>query len=45
MLSYEGRYCKYDYVWKWKLQIGLAMKVEIASMLYNENRNCEYAQI
>ena len=43
MLSNESRDCKYAYVWKWKLQVGLAMKVEIASLLNIENRNCKYA--
>ena len=44
-LNYESIDCKYAYVWKWKLQVGLvmkvkiaSMKVEIASMLNNENR-------
>ena len=44
LLSYEIRECKYAYVRKRKLQVGLAMKVEIASMLNNEKRNCNYAQ-
>ena len=36
-LRYESRDCKRM---KMKLQVGLAMKVEIPSMLINENGNC-----
>ena len=42
-LSYESRDCKFTYVGKWKLQVGIVMKVEIAIMLNFENRNCMYA--
>ena len=42
ILSYESRGCEYAYVSKWKLQVGLTMKIKIASMLNNENRNCKY---
>ena len=38
-LSYESRDCKFAYVCKRKLQVGLTMKAEIASMLNNEDRN------
>ena len=44
-LSYESRDCKFTYVGKWKLHVGFVMKVEIASMLNNGNRNCKYAQV
>ena len=44
-LSYESRDCKFAYVGKWKLRVGLIMIAEIASMLNNENRNCKYAQV
>ena len=33
MLSYESRDCKFAYVGKWGLHVGLVMKVETASML------------
>ena len=42
-LSYESRDCKFAYVGKWKLRVGLVMKVEIASMINCENRNGKYA--
>ena len=42
-LSYESRDCKFPNVGKWKLQIGIVVKLEIASMFNNENRNCKYA--
>ena len=42
-LIYEVRDCKFAYVGKWKLQVGLVMKVEIASMLNYDNRNHKYA--
>ena len=42
-LSYESRDCKFAYVGKWKRQIGIVMKVEIANMPNFENRNCMYA--
>ena len=45
MLSSESRDRKYAYVWKRKLQVGLAMKVEIASLLNIEIRTCKYAKI
>ena len=41
-LSYESRDCKFAYVGKWKLQVGIVMKVEIASVLNFDNRNCMY---
>ena len=41
-LSYESRDCKFAYLGKWKLQVALVMKLEIASMLNCENRNCKY---
>ena len=41
ILSYESRVHVCLRV-KRKLQVGLAMKVEIASMLNNENRKCNY---
>ena len=42
-LSYESRDCKFACERKWKLQVALLMKVEIASMLNYENRNYKYA--
>ena len=42
-LNYERRDCKFAYAGKWKLQIGLVVKVEIASMLNYEIRNFKYA--
>ena len=42
-LSNESRDCKFAYVGKWKLQVALVMKVEIASVLNCENWNCKYA--
>ena len=42
-LSYERRDCMFAYVWKWSLQVGLVMTVEIASMLNFEIRNSMYA--
>ena len=44
-LSYDSRDCKFAYIGKWKLQVGLVMKVEIASMLNYENRNFKCAQL
>ena len=41
-LSYENRDCKFAYVGKWKLQVGIVLKVEIASVLNFDNRNCMY---
>ena len=43
MLSYEGRECKFAYAGKQKLQVCLTMKIETASTLNWENRNCKYA--
>ena len=40
IVSMISRDCKYAYVRKWELKVGLFMKVEIASMLNFENRNC-----
>ena len=36
----ESRDCKFASVGKWNLQVAIVMKVEIASMLNFENRNC-----
>ena len=42
-LSYESRGCKFAYVWKWKLQVCLILKIETACMVNDENRNCNYS--
>ena len=42
-LRYESRDCKFAYLGKRKLQVALVTKVEIASKLNCENRNCKYA--
>ena len=42
-LSYESRDCKFACGGKWKQQLGLVMKVEVASMINCENRNGKYA--
>ena len=44
-LRYESRDSKFAYEGKWKLQVGIVMKVEIASMLNCEDRNCKYASL
>ena len=44
-LSYENRDCKFAYIGKWNLQVGLVMKVEIPGMLNYEDRNCKYASL
>ena len=42
-LCYGSIDSKFAFVGKWKLQVAFVMKVEIASMLNCENRNCKYA--
>ena len=39
--SYESRDSKFAHEGKWKLQVGIVMKVEIASMLNYEDRELQ----
>ena len=43
--SYESRDSKFAHEGKWKLRVGIVMKVQIASMLNYEDRNCKYASL